>query len=95
MDGILGGSIGAMVGVIGGVLGTYLAYRNTKSDGERALVVRGAIAVWTGVLVFVVLFLVVPAPYKHFLWIPYVVLLILGIRIWNQKQLQLREDHES
>lgn len=90
-----GGLLGGAVGVLGGALGTYAGVKNTRGPRERAFVIRAAVLCWALVLAFVLGLLLIPGWYKHLLWIPYVVLLVLGIRSWNRAQLRIRREESG
>lgn len=89
--GLLGGIIGGIAGVGGGAIGTYFSIKSTNGPLERAFAVKVAAITWVAVIVFVVLLLVLPQPYNYLLWIPYGVLLPLGIIKFNKKQAELRQ----
>ena len=95
LGGWIGGILGAVVGVLGGIIGTYFTVKNTKGPRERAFAVKASIVCWVFVLVFVAAMFLIPTWHKHFLWIPYVVLLILGIRIGNNRLAQIRKEESD
>jgi hypothetical protein len=88
--GTVGGLVGSAIGVLGGALGTYFSIKNTSGPKERSFVVRAAVVAWLAVLALVAGLLLIPRPYNWFLWIPYGVLLAVGIRYWNRKQAEIR-----
>lgn len=88
--GLLGGIIGGIAGVGGGAIGTYFSIKNSKGPLERAFVIKAAAITWVAVIVFVALLLLLPRPYNYLLWIPYGILLPLGIVKFNKKQAELR-----
>ena len=89
-SGILGGVVGSVVGVAGGLFGTYCSIKNTHGPKERQFVVKACIITWIAVVLFVALVLVLPHPYRWFMWVPYAILLPLGIVRWNKRQAQIR-----
>jgi hypothetical protein len=91
----VGGLLGGAVGVLGGILGTYASVKNTNGPRERAFVVRVAALCWLLVLAFLAGLLLLPGWYKHLLWIPYVILLVIGIRYWNQMQMRIRREESE
>ena len=93
--GLLGGIIGGIAGVGGGAIGTYFSIKNTHGPLERAFVVKAAVITWVAVLIFVALLLLLPQPYNYLLWIPYGVLLPLGIIKFNKKQAELRQSGQD
>lgn len=88
--GIVGAVVGGAIGLAGGILGTALSIRNTQGPRERAFMIRASVVVWTVGLLFIALLLLLPSPYKWFLWIPYP-LIFLMIPYGNRKLRQLRE----
>src|SRR4030095_8219268 len=91
--GIYGGAImGSCIGVLGGAVGTWCSIRNTRTPAERAFMIRCSIAAWLLVTAFVAGLFLIPVPYNHLLWFPYVILLILAICWMNGVQAQLREE---
>jgi hypothetical protein len=70
---------GCTIGPIGGLVGTYCSIKNTNRSKERAFMVKASIVVWAGIILFLGLMLILPNPYRYFLWKPYSVFLPLGI----------------
>jgi hypothetical protein len=91
-NGVMWGWIG---GLAGGIIGTYFSIRNTNGPRERAFVVKLATVCLIAVLVFVGLVLSLPTPYRYFMWIPYSILLPLGIIFWNRKQQAIRQQESQ
>ena len=89
--GLIGGLLGAVGGIAGGAIGTYFSVKNTRGPLERAFMVKAAVVAWLAVIVFVILLLVLPRPYSFLLWIPYGLLLPLGIIKINKQQSELRD----
>ncbi|HPR63371.1 MAG TPA: hypothetical protein PK014_04050 [Thermoanaerobaculia bacterium] len=90
--GLIGGIIGCVIGVIGGLIGTYASIRNTLGPKERAFAIRASIIGWIAAIIFLVLLFVLPSPWRYFLWVPYSILLPLGILYWNRTQQRIREE---
>jgi hypothetical protein len=84
------GLLGSIAGVLGGLIGTYFSIGNTTNPKERAFVVHCAIGVWLFVAAFLAGMFLLPAPYNFLLWIPFPILLIVGIRWMNARQARLR-----
>jgi hypothetical protein len=82
--GWIGGIGGGLIGVLGGVLGTWMSFRATQSPAERAVLWRWAIACWVSVVLFCVLGMTLPEPYNWLIWLPYPVLLCVGILCANR-----------
>lgn len=89
--GLVGAVIGGAVGLAGGAVGTYFSIRNTDGPTERAFMIKVSIIGWVAVLLFVGLMALLPGPYRHLLWIPYGVLLPLGIIKTNRQVAKIRE----
>lgn len=88
--GLVGGLVGGAIGLAGGILGTVISIRSTQGPRERAFLIRGCAFFWTIGLLFIALLLLLPSPYKWFLWIPYP-LIFLMIPYGNRRLRQLRE----
>ena len=88
--GIAGGLIGGGLGVIGGAIGTYASIKNTFGPRERRYMIRVSVVGWIAITLFVLLLLVLPNPYRFFLWIPYAVGLPSAIISCNRKQRAIR-----
>lgn len=90
MWGWIGGIAGGVIGLAGGVVGTYFGIRNTGGPRERAFMIRASVVCWSAILVFLGLVLALPDPYRWFMWIPYSILLPLGIIYGNRRQQAIR-----
>jgi Ca2+/Na+ antiporter len=90
--GYIGAIIGCTIGLIGGLIGTYCSIKNTNGPRERAFMVNASIVVWVGIVLFLGLMFALPNPYRYLLWIPYSVLLPLGILYGNKKQRMIRQE---
>lgn len=93
--GAMGGIIGTVVGFAGGIMGTYFSIKNTNSPREKAFMIKCAIVVWIGIIVFLTLLFTIPRPYNLLLWIPYGILLPIGIRYCNRAQTNIREEDKK
>jgi hypothetical protein len=81
---LIGAFGGSAFGIMGGLIGTYCSIWNTNGPREQSFVVRSAIWCWLAIMVFVVALWLTPMSYAALLWLPYVVLLPVGIRVWNR-----------
>ena len=90
--GTVGAIVGSVLGLLGGAAGTYFSIRNTEGPRERAFAVKASVVTWMAVIVFLAGLLLLPSPYRFGLWVPYAILLPLGIRKWNRAQALLREE---
>lgn len=88
--GWIGGIAGGVIGLLGGIIGTYFSVKNTNGPRERAFVMKSAGVCWLGVIIFLVLLLALPNPYRWLVWIPYAILLPIGITYGNRKQESIR-----
>lgn len=92
--GLIGAIIGPIIGVLGGLIGTCVSIKNTNGPRERAFMVRLAVGGWIGFAVFIAGMLVLPQ-LRLWLWIPYSLLLLLGIRYGNKKQAAIRQEEQA
>ena len=93
--GLIGGIIGGVVGLAGGMVGTYFSIKNTNGPRERAFMVKASIIIWIAVILFLGLMFVLPNPYRYLLWIPYGILLPLGIIHINRAQQSIRKEESQ
>ena len=93
--GTIGGLIGSIVGLGGGVLGTYCSIKNTGGPRERAFMIKGAVVCWIAIVVFLGLLFALPNPYRWFMWLPYGILLPLGVTYGNKKQQAIRQEESQ
>ena len=89
--GLIGGLIGGAIGLAGGVFGTYCSITNTNGPLERAYMIKASGVIWVGVTLFLVLMFLLPNPYRFWLWVPYGILLPLGIMKLNKRIAEIRE----
>jgi Ca2+/Na+ antiporter len=93
--GLIGGIVGSVIGLAGGIIGTYFSIKNTNGPRERAFMIRASVICLVAILLFLALLFALPNPYKWFMWIPYGILLPLGIVYWNRKQQRIRQDESQ
>ena len=93
--GTIGGIIGGLGGLAGGIIGTYFSIKNTSGPRERAFMIKASVIGWIAILVFLGIMFTLPNPYRYFLWIPYGILLPLGIVTGNRKQQRIREEESQ
>jgi hypothetical protein len=93
--GLIGGLVGSGLGVIGGAIGTYFSIKNTLGPRERRFMIRVSVVGWIAVTMFVLLLLILPNPYRFFLWIPYAIALPWAIITLNRKQRVIRADEQQ
>lgn len=90
--GLIGGVVGSAIGVTGGIIGTYYSIKNTKGPKERAFMQKASIVCWVAIGLFLGLMVLLPTPYRFLLWIPYGILLPLGIIFSNRTQQRIRKE---
>ena len=89
--GIIGGILGCILGVLGGVVGTYCSIKNTQSPAEKTFMIKASIVAWVAISIFLLLMFLLPNPYRFWLWVPYGILLPLGIIKINKRVAEIRE----
>jgi Ca2+/Na+ antiporter len=90
--GLVGGLLGAAVGIAGGIVGTYYGIRNTNGPKEKSYMIKLALAGWVvlaGLITVSLLF--IPAQYKSYYSLLYILVLFLAIKYGNKKQQEIRE----
>jgi hypothetical protein len=90
--GWVGGLIGALGGLAGGIFGTYRSIQSAGGPRERRFMIGAAVVMWLGIGTFVVLLWTLPPSRKVWLWIPYGVLLLIGIVTVNRKLARIRRE---
>jgi len=93
--GWMGGVAGGAIGVIGGIIGTYFSIKNTNGPREHAFMMKASVVCWVGIILFLGLMFAMPNPYRYFLWIPYAILLPLGIVFGNRTQQKIRKEESQ
>ena len=94
-SGLIGGIIGTLIGVAGGVVGTYFSIKNTSGPRGRKFMIKVALVVWIAILLFLALLFALPSPYRWFLFIPYGILLPLGIMYGNKTQQRIADEESQ
>lgn len=95
MWGWIGGIVGGILGLAGGIIGTLFSIKNTNGPLERSFMIKSAFVCWIAILIFLGLLLGLPNPYRFFMWIPYTILLPLGIIYGNRKQQAIRQQESQ
>ena len=90
--GLIGGIVGGVIGFAGGMVGTYFSIKNTNGPRERSFMVKASVITWIAIILFLGLMFVLPNPYRYLLWIPYAILLPLGIVYGNRTQQRIRKE---
>jgi len=93
--GLTGGIIGTVLGCAGGAIGTYFSIKNTDGPRERAFMIKASVICWIALLLFGALMFTLPSPYRFYLWIPYPILLIWGIKTSNRAQQRIKEEESQ
>lgn len=92
MWGVIGGIGGAVIGLVAGGIGTYFSIRNTGGPRERAFMVKAAAVCWLALLVFLGLLLALPNPVRWLVWVPFSILLPVGVLYVNRRQQATRQE---
>jgi Ca2+/Na+ antiporter len=90
--GYIGAIAGSIIGLAGGVIGTYCSIKNTKGPKERIFMIKASVVGWLGIGIFIALVFLFPNPYRWFLFIPYIILLPIGIILGNKRQAKIRAE---
>lgn len=93
--GWIGGIVGGVIGLAGGVIGTYFSIKNTHGPRECSFMIKAAVVCWLAIVIFLALLLALPDPYRWFMWIPYGILLPLGITFGNRRQQAIRRQESQ
>lgn len=91
----IGGYAGAVVGILGGVAGTYFSIKNTTGSEERFFMIKASIACWIAVSLFLALLFTLPTSYRAYLWLPYSIMLSLGINAANRTQARIKKKQQE
>ncbi|HRR40088.1 MAG TPA: hypothetical protein P5244_02530 [Syntrophales bacterium] len=87
--------VGCTIGLLGAAIGSWASIHNTKGPRERAFVIRAVIYAWLLMIVIMLPFLYIGSAYFAFAWIPYTILMSVGISRWNKKQAQIRMEESQ
>ena len=93
--GLIGGIIGCIIGLIGGIIGTYFSIHNTFGPRERAFTIRASMIGWIIGVIFLALLILLPNPWRFMVWIPYGIILPIGIINWNKTQQKIRQEESQ
>jgi len=95
IGGLVGGILGCVLGLAGGIIGTYFSIKRTNGPRERAFMIQSAVVCWVAIIIFLGLLFTLPPPYRWFMWIPYGILLPLGIIYGNRRQQAIRQEESQ
>ncbi len=90
--GLWGGILGSALGLAGGVFGAWMSLRSAKPGPERMHLARWTAIIGALTIGFTVAMLLVPAPWRMLLWVPYAPLLMLSLRAVNRGQPRIRAE---
>ena len=93
--GMIGGIAGCIIGLIGGMIGTYASIHNTLGPRERAFTIKASAIGWIIGITFIALLIILSTPWRFILWIPYSIILPIGIITWNKTQQKIREEESK
>lgn len=95
MAGLIGGIAGGAIGLMGGAIGTYFSIKNVRTEAERRFMIRCAVAMWIGLVGFVILpaclvvAKLVPSWAAWCLWLPFMLIAIRMIPRLNRRAAEL------
>jgi hypothetical protein len=95
LGGLIGAIVGTVLGILGGVIGSWFSIRNTDGPRERKFVIQASLVGWLLLGLFIAGIVLLPSPHRFFLWVPYAVLLPLGIAAFNRQQARIRRDEQQ
>ena len=84
--------VGCTLGLLGAAIGSWVSIHNTKGPRERAFVIRSVIYAWLLMILIMLPFLFIGSAYFAFAWIPYTILMSIGVSYWNKKQAKIRKE---
>jgi Ca2+/Na+ antiporter len=88
--GLIGAIVGASIGIAGGILGTWMSIRSSPRGNQRRFMVKASILCWAGALTFVLFLLLLPEPWKWWMWALYGPLLLILILYINRTMAKMR-----
>ena len=88
---IIGNMLGSAYLICGGLLGCYFSIKNTNGPRERSLMIKAPIVGFGGLTIFLIALSFLPRPHSWFLWIPFSVIMALGIAYGYKAQQRIRE----
>lgn len=92
--GIIGAVVGGLIGILGGAAGLWNGLRQARSDAERHYMLVWSAGCWIGIVVFLVVLVLLPHPYRWLAFIPYILALFWGIRKGNLDLSSIRAAEE-
>jgi hypothetical protein len=91
MIGIIGGIAGSLIGIAGGLVGTYFSIKRTNGPKERQFMIKVSVVIWVAISIFLACMFLLPSQYRGYMWIPYGIMLGLGIPYINKTQQKIRK----
>jgi hypothetical protein len=79
-------------GLVGGIIGTRASIKNTSGPRERTFIIKASVIGWTAGGVFIALLLLLPSPWRFLIWVPYSIILPLGIIKGNRAIQKIRQE---
>ena len=92
MIGLYGGIIGGVLGLLGGIYGTYRSYRSANGPKERRAIITFALCTLLFITLFLILLFLTPTQHRWLLFLPYALILPLGLITGSRK---INAAHES
>lgn len=93
--GLVGGIVGCIGGFAGGMFGTYCSIKNTNGPREKSFMVKASIVCWAAILFFLAVLFTLPTPCRWLVWIPYPLLMFIGIKYLNGNQQRIRQEESQ
>jgi len=93
--GLIGAIVVGIIGLTGGIVGTYFSIKNTNGPKERMFMIKVSVIGWIAIGIFITLLFLLQHPYRWFLWIPYGILLPIGIIFGNKRQAKIRAEESK
>ena len=81
-----------IIGLLGGIFGSYFSIKRTNSPKEKSFIIKIVIAGWLGIIIFLALLTLIPAPYRMFLFVPFSIIMSIAIIKGNKIQAKIRKE---
>ena len=92
MLGWVGGIVGSLLGLAGAIIGIRYGTKNTCGPRERAFLVKMTVVLVIAIGAVTVLPWFLPKAYGWVVFIPFTLLLVIGIPYCNRTQMRIRQE---
>ena len=92
MWGWIGGGVGSLIGLAGAIIGIRYGTKNTCGPRERAFLVKMTVVLVIAIGAVTVLPWFLPKTYGWVVFIPFTLLLVIGIPYCNRTQMRIRQE---